>query len=85
MSPILQAVNETPLHLLLQCRETLVVQGSGQLYCEEGEVWLTEAGSDRDCILNPGDRWPLQSGLDVALSSLAGARLSLGGTLASVP
>jgi hypothetical protein len=78
MSPILQAVNETSLHLLLQGRETLVVQGAGELCCEEGEVWLTEAGSDRDCILSPGDRWPLQSGLDVALSSLAGARLSLG-------
>ena len=78
MSPILQAVNETPLHLLLQRRETVVVQGSGQLYCEEGEVWLTEAGSDRDCILNAGDRWPLQQGLEVALSSLAGARLSIG-------
>lgn len=84
MSPILQAVNETPLHLLLQRRETLVVQGCGQLVCEEGEVWLTEAGSARDCILNPGDRWSLQNRLDVALSSLAGARLSIFGALASV-
>lgn len=85
MSPILQVVNETPLHVLLRRRETLLVQGCGELCCEDGEVWLTEAGSNRDCILSPGDRWPLQQGLEVALSSLAGARLSLCGTLASVP
>jgi len=85
MLPILQAVNETPLHVLLRRRETLVVQGCGELCCEDGEVWLTEAGSNRDCILSPGDCWPLQQGLEVALSSLAGARLSLAGTLASVP
>lgn len=85
MSPILQAVNETSLHLLLRRRETLVVQGCGELYCEDGEVWLTETGSGRDSILHAGERWPLCPGVDVALSSLGDARLSLGGPLACMP
>jgi len=85
MSPILQAMNETPLHLLLRQRETLLIEGCGQLCCEEGVVWLTETGSDRDSILGPGDRWPLHKGQDVALSSLAGARLSVCGALAGMP
>ena len=84
MSPILQAVNETSLHLLLRRHETLVVEGRGELCCEDGVVWLTEADNNRDCILSPGDRWPLRHGLNVALSSLAGARLSVCGVLAGM-
>ena len=77
MSQILQATNATPLHLQLQRRETLVVAGAGRLVCEAGEVWLTESGSPEDSILQAGDQWPLRPGIDVALSSLAGARLSV--------
>lgn len=77
MFPILQAANTTPLHVQLQRRETLVVAGSGRLVCEAGEVWLTESGSPEDSILQAGDQWPLRPGIEVALSTLAGARLSV--------
>ena len=79
MSPILQAVNETALHVQLQRRETLLVKGYGSLRCDVGEVWLTETGNCRDNILRCGDRWRLQSGVTVALSSVAGACLTLSG------
>lgn len=75
MYPILQAATATPLHVQLQRRETLVVTGTGRLVCEAGEVWLTESGSPEDSILQTGDQWPLRPGIDVALSTLAGARL----------
>ncbi|WP_265947185.1 DUF2917 domain-containing protein [Dechloromonas sp. A34] len=75
MFPILQAANTTPLYVQLQRRETLVVTGTGRLVCEAGEVWLTESGSPEDSILQAGDQWPLRPGIEVALSTLAGARL----------
>lgn len=77
MYPILQAANATPLHVQSQRRETLVVAGAGRLVCEAGEVWLTESGSRQDNILQAGDQWPLHPGIEVALSTLDGARLSV--------
>lgn len=77
MRPILQAVNDAPLRVSLQRRETLRVCGSGQLCCEAGEVWLTESGSTGDSILVAGEGWPLRSGVEVVLSTPAGARLSV--------
>jgi hypothetical protein len=77
MGPILQAVNAVPLHISLRRRETLLVRGSGRLRCEAGEVWLTESGSSGDNILVAGDGWPLRPGIEVVLSTLAGARLSV--------
>jgi hypothetical protein len=77
MRPILQAVNDVPLRVSLQCCETLRVRGSGQLRCESGEVWLTESGSTGDNILVAGEDWLLRPGVEIVLSTLAGARLSV--------
>jgi hypothetical protein len=79
MSPILQAVNGSALRVQLRRGETLLVKGCGSLRCDTGEVWLTEAGNCRDNILQRGDQWRLQRGIDVALSSVAGASLTLSG------
>lgn len=78
MLPILQAVNAVPLHISLRRRETLLVRGRGRVCCEAGEVWLTESGSTRDNILAAGEGWPLRPGVEVVLSTPAGARLSIG-------
>ena len=78
MRPILQAVNDVPLRVSLRRCETLRVRGSGQLCCEAGEVWLTESDSTRDNILGAGQGWQLRVGVEVVLSTPAGARLSIG-------
>jgi hypothetical protein len=80
MVPILQAVNAVPLHISLRRRETLLVRGSGRVCCEAGEVWLTESGCTADNILVSGDGWTLRAGVEVVLSTLTGARLSVCGT-----
>jgi len=77
MFPIPQALADYPLHLRLQRRETLSVRGSGCLFCEFGQIWLTEAGSREDSVLRAGESWPLRAGVAVTLSSLGGAELSL--------
>ena len=77
MLPILQAVNAVPLHISLRRRETLLVRGSGRVCCEAGEVWLTESGSTGDRILVAGEGRPLRPGVEVVLSTPAGARLSV--------
>ncbi len=79
MSPILQAVNASPLHVLLQRRHTLVVRGSGRLRCEAGTVWLTESGRAADAVLAAGEEWRLRPPAEGVLSTPAGARLSIGG------
>lgn len=77
MFPIPQALDDRPLHLRLQRRETLSVRGSGHLICEAGQIWLTEAGNREDCVLLSGESWPLRAGVVVTLSSVGGAELSL--------
>nr|MBL8411841.1 DUF2917 domain-containing protein [Dechloromonas sp.] len=77
MFPIPQALADHPLHLRLQRRETLSVRGSGRLFCEAGQIWLTEAGSREDCVLCMGESWPLRAGVVLTLSSVGGAELSL--------
>jgi len=77
MLPIPQALDNRPLHLRLQRRETLSVRGSGRLFCEAGQIWLTEAGSREDCVLRTGESWPLRAGVALTLSSVGGAELSL--------
>lgn len=79
MPPILQAVDDMPLHVSLRQREVLRLRGSGRLHCEAGEVWLTESGSAGDTILGAGQEWSLRAGSEVVLSSLAGARLCICG------
>lgn len=79
MLPILQVVNTVPLHIVLRQRETVLLRGSGRLCCEAGEVWLTESGSRGDAILAAGDAWPLRPGVEVVLSTAAGACLSIAG------
>lgn len=77
MRAILQAVNDIPLRISLRRCETLMVCGSGHLRCENGELWLTESDSGRDSILATGQQWRLRHGVDVVLSTAAGACLCI--------